>query len=64
MYDFYALLEKFNELNHKIEVLERIKVKKVTSNLFNMELYTKNLEKIFEKAFSEKILGEQKAHIL
>jgi predicted O-linked N-acetylglucosamine transferase (SPINDLY family) len=45
-------------------VLERIKNKKITSNLFNMGLYTKNLEKIFQQPFSKKILGEQKAHIL
>lgn len=45
-------------------IKERIKEKKITSNLFNMQLYTKNLEKIYKKALSNKLIQKKPGHIL
>jgi protein O-GlcNAc transferase len=42
----------------------RIKEKKITSNLFNMQLYTKNLENIYKKALSNKLNQKKLGHIL
>jgi len=63
--EYINLAIKFSKNIKEVKnIKERIKERKITSNLFNMQLYTKNLEKIFQKAFAEKINGKEITHIL